>query len=169
MGAVHVTGFEDLPRALQFHVLSLLPFVERVRCALVARSWETLLAEIALQPQELRFDGAARGSIGDADLLQCCERAGASLTSLDVSDPACCDLTPAGFAAALAASGGVGLKSLRTWAPSQESRLPIRGAADALLAACPSLLTAAVEVWGTAADVAAALSALPGAQACQLQ
>jgi hypothetical protein len=72
MGPVYATGFEDLPRALQFHILSLLPFVERARYALVAPSWRTLLAEIALQSQELRFDRAAPGSVGDADLLQCC-------------------------------------------------------------------------------------------------
>jgi hypothetical protein len=164
MRAVSATGFEDLPRALQCHVLSLLPFVERVRYALVARSWRALFAEIALQPQELRFDGAAEGSVGDAELLRCCERAGASLTSLDVSDSACCNQTRDGFAAALAASGGVGLTMLSTWARSQYSCAPTGSAADAaaLLAACPSLLVAAVDVRGTPADVAAALSALPG-------
>jgi hypothetical protein len=164
MRAVSATGFEDLPRALQCHVLSLLPFVERVRYALVARSWRALFAEVALQPQELRFDEAAEGSVGDAELLQCCERAGASLTSLDVSGRACCRLTRDGFASALAASGGVGLKTLSTWARSQYSCAPTGSAADAaaLLAACPSLLVAAVDVRGTPADVTAALSALPG-------
>jgi hypothetical protein len=59
------------------------------------------------------------------------------------------------------------LKALRTWAPSrpaQFNQLCLWNAADAaaLLAACPSLHTATVDVRGTPTDVAAALSALPG-------
>jgi hypothetical protein len=164
MEAGPATSFGHLPQALFLHVLSFLPLVERVRFAVVARCWAQLLSDPTLWGQELRFDGAAAGSVDNAALLRCCKHAGARLKLLDISDPACDSITPDGIVAALAASGAVALETLRTWGAECPRRLRVSSAVDAatLLAASPSLLAAAVDVEGTAAGVAAALRALPG-------
>lgn len=154
----------ELPSVLHLRILSFLPLVERVRSALVARSWAAQLADTAFWA-ELRFDGASCGSVDDAALLRLCQRAGPSLRTLDVGDGSCDEVTPAGVITALVSDGvGRALVALRTWAPGVESvALLFFDAAEiaTLLAACPALASAEMCVRGNFAEVSEVLRALP--------
>lgn len=162
MLSVDAPTFEALPAALHLHLLSFLPLVGRVRCALVSRSWAALLADPAFWA-EMRFDGAAEHALDDVTRLR----------ALDVSDRSCASVTLDGVLRALAFEGsGLALQSLSTWAPPDPHLDPHNicsvgpfssaAAAAALLAACPALSWAAVGVEGQRADVVAILDVLPG-------
>lgn len=169
-----VSPFEALPLALHLFILSFLPFVERVRCALVSRSWTALLADPAFWT-ELRFDGAPGFAVDGDTLLQLCRRAGGRLRLLDISHPACDHISFTELTAVLATEGhGLSLESIRTWDPERlpftrlrrhpfmQRRVNTAAEGAALLAACPSLQCAAVVVGGPHAAVPGAVSALPG-------
>lgn len=155
---------DDLPPALHLHALSFLPLVERVRCGLVARSWKALLADPVFWA-ELRFDGAAEGSVGNATLMQLCRRAGAGLRALDVASVACIKLTFNDVLRALSsARAGRALPALRVWAPSSPAQglsISTTEAVTMLRAACPALTELAAEVAGDPERVTAILRALP--------
>lgn len=148
-------GFEDLPTALHRHILSFLPLVDRVRSALEARSWATLLDDPAFWT-ELRFDGAPNGAIDKETLQDLCRRAGGRLRTLDVTGPGCDTLAVSSVCAALASEGlGTTLESLSVnW---------ITFDAEALIAVCPALTAVSASMCGAADACLAVLRVLPRA------
>lgn len=171
MEAVPRRSVADLPKPLHLHILAFLPLVERVRCALVAHSWNALLADPAFWV-ELRFDGAAEKSVNEDTLLQLCRRAEGGLRALDISGCACDDVHFDTVYEDLKEEGlAVDLRSLRTWALhrhcfyARQFCITSAEAAAELLAACPALTSAAVDVcMGSSGleGMVAAMRALPG-------
>jgi hypothetical protein len=192
----HFFDFAALPAHLHIQIVSCLPLPESIRCALVARNWAALLADPAFWA-DLRFEGVAIDSVTGKRLLAICRRAKGRLRSLDVSDASCqqsnwvwpglrgrgcrrmpdecpvvCSWTVVDV---LSTEGiGLGLTSIRTWAPSDAMRMVLDGRmgtlrmprdpinAVELRLACPALARAAVCVGGTSGEVVSKLGNLPG-------
>lgn len=153
--------FDDLPAALHLEVLSFLPLVERVRCALVSRKWAALLADPSLWA-ELNFEGASKGAVDNATLLKLCKRAGDRLRGLNLSAPALDSATLEGLLDTLSAGGrGSSLVSLSTWLPGRwinRKRIDF----PSLIACCPALAHAAVDIEDSLEGAMATLRLLPG-------
>lgn len=163
---MHVAfGFEVLPSALHLKVLSFLPLVERVRCALVSHSWAALLAE-AFFWAELRFDDAPVGAIDREMLLLLCRRAGGHLRALDTTGPAFKGIRTSDLISMFAASEGLG-SALQTLSldflgqPHGGRNLTGSQEAAALLASCPALTSVSAVIRGSVEECFATLRVLP--------
>lgn len=166
MQAASSFGAHHLPLEVHLRVLSFLPLVERVRCALVAGSWAALLRE-PLFWAELRFDGVPEGCIKIEALLELCRRAKGCLRVLDVASPACEGIATEEVITVLAC-GGLGLhletlsvKRIGARARARAGQPEASQQAAALLACCPALTSVSTLNSGSVADSFAALGVLP--------
>lgn len=144
-----------------------LPAVDRIRCALVSKSWAELLGRAPIWAH-VSFEDATSASLDDRTLLSLLRRSQGELRCLDLSHPSCARvglyLDGKPLLGVLAAEGLTAkLESLATTGGSPFTVCDA-SAARQLLASCPALTSTAVSLDGEWREVAAAMLVLPGAR-----
>lgn len=165
-----LTTIDDLPPVILQCILDKLPsLVERVRCALIAKRWSSLLNEPAFWAH-LDFRNVTRDVTSDV-LLQICQRAAGQLRVLDLSGPASPQTIFWRRDQTLfepSTDGGGLFERLESLTYQPGSLGTLRSGADARLLRerirerCPALVSVGpVSVEGAWQDAAAALCELP--------